>query len=263
MRVGLTSGVWDVLHFGHLRYLESCKALCDTLLVGVDSDEMVRAAKGPERPFVPELERLSLIRAQRCVDAAFLIHRLEDLHAIALQFKVNKVFKHEGFKAIKSVIGVDGTGAELVIVPDVPGLVSTTELVAKIRGKEKEHVSTKLDLDTARACYFSVGGVESEIGPRSQAEWYWRGAALLWRDAANSDGPCHAEGDKIVVRTSDGPREAALKRVTPFMHECDDEPCRHKTWAAVYPSDMGGNTVSPIGNDWHTIEPRRRPPVGS
>lgn len=136
MIVGLTSGVFDLVHYGHLRYLESCKALCDTLLVGVDSDSMVRSSKGPERPFVPELERLKMIQAQRCVDAAFLINELMDLHRIAVQFKVDSVFKHEGFKEIKNVIGVEGTGAKLVIVPDVPGLISTTDLVARIRSRE-------------------------------------------------------------------------------------------------------------------------------
>lgn len=136
MIVGFTSGCFDLVHYGHLRYLESCKALCDTLLVGVDSDSMVRSTKGPERPFVPEFERLAMVRSQRCVDGAFLIRELMDLHRIAVQFRVNKVFKHEGFKEIKNVIGVEGTGAELVIVPDVPGLVSTTDLVQRIRSRE-------------------------------------------------------------------------------------------------------------------------------
>lgn len=122
-----------MVHYGHLRYLESCKALCDTLLVGVDSDLMVQAAKGPERPFVPELERLRMIQAQRCVDAAFLLHNLDDLRQIAVQFQVDRVFKHEGFREIKNVVGVEGTKAELVIVPDVAGLVSTTDLVERIR----------------------------------------------------------------------------------------------------------------------------------
>lgn len=135
MDVGLTSGVFDLIHWGHLHYLERCRRLCDRLLVGVDSDAMVRAAKGPERPFIPELQRLALVSSLACVDAAFLLHELDDLHRIAVQFQVRKVFKHEGFRALDRVVGVDGTGAELVVVPDVPGLVSTTEIVARVRSR--------------------------------------------------------------------------------------------------------------------------------
>ncbi len=128
MRVGLTSGCFDLIHFGHLHYLERCKALCDKLIVGVDADAMVRAAKGPARPIIPALERLALINSLHVVDAAFL------LDAIVRQFRVTHVFKHAGFKDLANVAGVTGTGAELVIVPDVDGLVSTTEIVARISG---------------------------------------------------------------------------------------------------------------------------------
>ena len=132
MIVGLTSGVFDLVHIGHLSYLERCRALCDKLIVGIDCDDLVKAAKGPERPYTPELQRLELVRSFSCVDVAFILYRLDDLNRMACHFQVNKLFKHEGFKKIDKVIGLEH-GAKLEIVPDVPGLVSTTEIVEKIR----------------------------------------------------------------------------------------------------------------------------------
>ena len=135
MHIGLTSGCFDLIHFGHLHYLERCKARCDKLIVGVDCDAMVRRAKGEQRPIISELERLALINSLAMVDAAFLLRDLDELTAIVRQFGVTRVFKHAGFKAIANIVGVTGTGAELVIVPDVDGLVSTTEIVGRIRGR--------------------------------------------------------------------------------------------------------------------------------
>ncbi|HEX8709035.1 MAG TPA: adenylyltransferase/cytidyltransferase family protein [Pyrinomonadaceae bacterium] len=67
-RVVLANGCFDILHVGHVRYLEGAKALGDLLVVGVNSDEQVRAQKGAGRPFVPERERAELIAAVRAVD---------------------------------------------------------------------------------------------------------------------------------------------------------------------------------------------------
>jgi len=56
---------------------------------------------------------------------------------MSIKYNVNKVFKHEGFVKISPIIGVDGTDAELVVVPDVPGLVSTSEIINRINIKCK------------------------------------------------------------------------------------------------------------------------------
>ena len=132
MIVGLTSGCFDLIHFGHIVYLESCKKLCDKLIVGVDSDKMVKEAKGNSRPIIPEQERLTMVNSLYPVDSAFIISTLGDLWNISTQFSVDKVFKHEGFRKVDRVVGVEGTKAELVIVPDVPGLVSTSEIIDRI-----------------------------------------------------------------------------------------------------------------------------------
>jgi cytidyltransferase-like protein len=155
MIVGLTSGCFDLVHYGHVAYLQRCKAKCDRLLVGVDSDVMVRAAKGPERPIIPELERLEMVRNLAPVDAAFLLADVDDLGRSVRQFKVHRMFKHEGFAGMKDIVGVDDidgphlaeggpelrkgpkTGlATLYVIPDIEGLVSTSEIISRIRGEK-------------------------------------------------------------------------------------------------------------------------------
>lgn len=75
-RVGLAMGAFDLLHIGHLEYLERARSLCDALVVGVDSDARVRARKGPHRPFLSETERIAMLRHVRHVEAVIL-KRLE------------------------------------------------------------------------------------------------------------------------------------------------------------------------------------------
>jgi rfaE bifunctional protein nucleotidyltransferase chain/domain len=69
-RVVLTNGVFDLLHVGHLRYLEAARHLGDLLIVGVNSDASARQLKGPTRPVVTERERAELVAGLACVDAA-------------------------------------------------------------------------------------------------------------------------------------------------------------------------------------------------
>lgn len=67
-RIVLANGCFDILHVGHVRYLEGARALGDLLVVGINSDEQVRLLKGEGRPLVPERERAELIASLRSVD---------------------------------------------------------------------------------------------------------------------------------------------------------------------------------------------------
>jgi D-beta-D-heptose 7-phosphate kinase/D-beta-D-heptose 1-phosphate adenosyltransferase len=67
-RIVLTSGTFDMIHIGHAKYLEVAKSYGDVLIVGVDSDEKVKARKGPDRPIVPEGERINMLAHLRSVD---------------------------------------------------------------------------------------------------------------------------------------------------------------------------------------------------
>lgn len=66
--VALANGVFDLIHVGHVRYLEAAAAMADVLVVAVNSDASTRANKGDGRPFVPEDERAELVAALGCVD---------------------------------------------------------------------------------------------------------------------------------------------------------------------------------------------------
>ncbi len=68
LRVALANGLFDLLHVGHLRYLEAARREADVLVVAVNSDESARALRGPSRPIVPAVERAELLAALRCVD---------------------------------------------------------------------------------------------------------------------------------------------------------------------------------------------------
>ena len=71
-RIVLTSGSFDLIHLGHVKYLAKAKELGDVLVVGVDSDRKIRERKGEDRPLVPERERLEMLAHQRPVDLIYL-----------------------------------------------------------------------------------------------------------------------------------------------------------------------------------------------
>ena len=72
LKVVLTQGTYDMVHIGHARYFEEAKKYGDILVIGVDSDEKVRSRKGPERPVVPQEERLEMVAHLRPVDIVVL-----------------------------------------------------------------------------------------------------------------------------------------------------------------------------------------------
>lgn len=86
LRLVVTNGVFDLLHVGHLDYLEQARTLGDVLVVGINSDASTRAIKGISRPLMPEQARARLLAALRCVDyvTIFVEHTAENLVA-ALQ----------------------------------------------------------------------------------------------------------------------------------------------------------------------------------
>lgn len=72
LKIVLTQGTYDMVHIGHARYFEAAKKHGEVLIVGIDSDAKVRARKGPDRPVVPEAERLEMVTHQRSVDLVYL-----------------------------------------------------------------------------------------------------------------------------------------------------------------------------------------------
>ncbi len=137
VRVGLTTGVFDLAHAYHVMYLRRCRGLCDLLAVGVDSDDMVRAAKGDGRPITNEQFRLLGVDALKPVDLAFAMNDLGDLARAGQLFSRAEVllFKNQTFGgacAPKKIVGLEH-GARLVIVPDLEVLTTTTEIIEHLK----------------------------------------------------------------------------------------------------------------------------------
>lgn len=81
-KVVFTNGCFDLLHIGHLRYLEQARELGDLLIVAVNTDDSVRSIKGPDRPLLPEIERAELVASLHCVDFVTLFNEPDPLMLI-------------------------------------------------------------------------------------------------------------------------------------------------------------------------------------
>jgi D-beta-D-heptose 7-phosphate kinase/D-beta-D-heptose 1-phosphate adenosyltransferase len=128
-----TNGVYDLLHPGHVRYLQAARAEGDALVVGVNSDRSVRANKGPERPINPELERAELIAALAAVDAAVIFDE-DTPHEIISALQPDVLVKGADWAA-DQIVGrdiVEARGGRVVRATIEPGH-STTDILARIR----------------------------------------------------------------------------------------------------------------------------------
>jgi D-glycero-beta-D-manno-heptose 1-phosphate adenylyltransferase len=141
-----TNGVFDLLHLGHVRYLQDARALGDLLVVGLNSDASVRRLKGPSRPLVPQAERAELLAALACVDHLVIYDTDTAEHLVsALQ---PEVYVKGGDYARPDAAGgaalitslpkplpeaevVRSYGGQVVLVPYLKGY-STTELIERI-----------------------------------------------------------------------------------------------------------------------------------
>jgi rfaE bifunctional protein nucleotidyltransferase chain/domain len=130
----IVTGAFDLLHVGHLRFLEAARRLGDRLAVGVESDERVRRWKGPRRPVQAQEDRIELLAALRCVDQVLLIEGervdppyyadlLAPLHARYLAVTADDPFL-EAKRAAMVAVGVELR----VVVPRIENH-STTRLV--------------------------------------------------------------------------------------------------------------------------------------
>jgi rfaE bifunctional protein nucleotidyltransferase chain/domain len=128
-----TNGCFDLLHVGHVRYLQAARALGDALLVAVNGDESVRALKGPTRPINSEDDRAEVLAALACVDFVTLFHtpRVTDL----VRTIRPQVYAKGGDYTVESLdpgerSALEEAGADICILPLVPGR-STTAIIEK------------------------------------------------------------------------------------------------------------------------------------
>jgi D-beta-D-heptose 7-phosphate kinase / D-beta-D-heptose 1-phosphate adenosyltransferase len=131
-RIVFTNGCFDLLHIGHIRYLEEAKALGDVLVVGVNSDSSVQKLKGPKRPILPAEERMEILSGLGSVDHVTLFDELDPLELInSLQ---PNVLVKGGDWTKEQTVGkevVERSGGRVVIIPFVQG-ASTSNLIETI-----------------------------------------------------------------------------------------------------------------------------------
>jgi D-glycero-beta-D-manno-heptose 1-phosphate adenylyltransferase len=132
-RIVFTNGVFDLLHPGHLRYLQQSRGLGNTLVVGVNSDRSVRAIKGESRPVTPEHERAEILAALACVDVVVLFDE-DTPYALISRLQPDVLVKGADWPE-EAMVGrdiVEARGGRVVRVPFEPGY-STTNVIEKIR----------------------------------------------------------------------------------------------------------------------------------
>jgi rfaE bifunctional protein nucleotidyltransferase chain/domain len=132
-RIVFTNGVFDLLHPGHVRYLQEARALGDLLIVGLNADESVRRNKGPGRPITSQDERAEVLAALASVDAVVVFP--EDTPAdIIRRVQPDILVKGAGWPA-DQIVGrdtVEARGGRVVLVPVEQGY-STSSIVERIR----------------------------------------------------------------------------------------------------------------------------------
>ena len=132
--IALANGLFDLLHVGHLRYLEEASTLADNLVVAVNDDASARALKGPDRPIVPQDERAELIAGFRCVTLVTLFEEptvepilralRPDVHCKGTDYTTETVPERETARELGIKVAITGDPKEH----------ATRDLIKKLRG---------------------------------------------------------------------------------------------------------------------------------
>jgi D-glycero-D-manno-heptose 1,7-bisphosphate phosphatase len=137
LKFGYTCGAFDLLHAGHVDYLARSRALCDALLVAVNSDWSIRQYKDPHRPICSELERMTVVAALGSVDAVTILNDVRPLAQIQ-RWQPDFYIKggDYGARQLRSAEAVAAYGGKVVTIP-VSHHVSTSQIVERIMAVER------------------------------------------------------------------------------------------------------------------------------
>jgi rfaE bifunctional protein nucleotidyltransferase chain/domain len=131
-RIVFTNGCFDILHIGHVRYLQSAKAEGDILVIGLNSDRSVHIIKGEKRPVIGEQQRAEVLASMAVVDYIILFDE-PDPHRLIAAVAPDVLVKGADW-AEEHIVGADGVkagGGRVVRVPVVPD-VSTSRIIEDI-----------------------------------------------------------------------------------------------------------------------------------
>lgn len=131
-KIAFTNGCFDLVHFGHVRYLETAKKKNRILIVGINTDRSVREIKGPQRPIHPQAQRAATVAAFACVDYVVLFDD-DTPRALIQALRPDIVIKGADWRG-KEVVGAEvvrAYGGRVELIAYVPGC-STTNSIKKI-----------------------------------------------------------------------------------------------------------------------------------
>lgn len=133
LKIGFTCGAFDLLHAGHVDYLQKARELCDRLVVAVNSDASVRTYKDPLRPIITEQHRLFVIRSLSCVDGAILMNDARPARLIGI-LRPDVYIKGGDYQVhrLQSAQIVESYGGRCAVIP-IRHEVSTSSIVEHIR----------------------------------------------------------------------------------------------------------------------------------
>jgi len=133
-KIVFTNGCYDLIHVGHVRYLEEAKRQGDFLVVAVNSDSSVRKLKGEKRPLIPEQERAEVLSALSCIDYIVIFDE-KDPHDIISYLKPDVLIKG-GDWTVDTIIGrdvVEASGGKVISLPYIEGdFSSTSKIIERI-----------------------------------------------------------------------------------------------------------------------------------
>ena len=134
-RIVFTNGCFDIIHVGHVRYLKEARSLGDVLVVGLNSDESVRAIKGMNRPIVPQGERAEVLSSLRDVDYVVIFNEPDPYNTIAALRP--DILVKGGDWSIENIIGrdiVESCGGKVCTIPFIEG-ASSSRIIEDIINK--------------------------------------------------------------------------------------------------------------------------------
>ncbi|MCK9274719.1 MAG: D-glycero-beta-D-manno-heptose 1-phosphate adenylyltransferase [Syntrophales bacterium] len=130
-KIVFTNGCFDILHVGHVTYLQKAKDLGDVLVIGINSDSSVASIKGPSRPIIPQTERATVISALESADFVILFD--EDTPQKLIEYIRPHILVKGGDWAAENIAGKN-FAEEVVIIPFVEG-ASTSKIIERIKAK--------------------------------------------------------------------------------------------------------------------------------
>jgi D-beta-D-heptose 7-phosphate kinase/D-beta-D-heptose 1-phosphate adenosyltransferase len=131
-KIVFTNGCYDLIHVGHIRYLEEAKSHGDFLVVAVNSDSSVQKLKGDRRPLIPEQERAEVLSGLSCIDYVIIFDET-DPHNIISYLKPDVLIKG-GDWTVDTIIGrdvVEASGGKVISLPYIEGDFSSTSKIIK------------------------------------------------------------------------------------------------------------------------------------